>query len=513
LFEPKREDYDVIVVGYGFAGAVAAIAAHDAGARVLIVEKNVTPGGISVCSAGGIRVTSNANSAFSYLKATNAGTTPDDVLHTLAEGMENINGFVLALANEANASTKTIKAKANYPFEGYESFGFISITDIVDFDMLESYPDVKGMRGGARLFQVLQRNVDKRQIEVALNTSVQRLTQSTEGEINGIRIGNASVSQEISARQAVILACGGFEASPEMQKQYWPEGAALPAAFLGNTGDGIRMAQAVGADLWHMWHYHGTYGIKHPDPSYPFAIRLSRLPDWIPGEGFPDHNPFALGGKSDQPVMPWIILDQSGKRFMNEYPPYLQDTGHRPFAHYDPDSQTYPRQPAWMLLDDEGKKLYPLGMPSYHHEGVAIEWSDTNQTEIDNGFLHQASDINELALKTGLSQAGLQDTITRWNNACEQGLDNDFSRPPETMRAIIKPPFVYAALWPVVSNTQGGPVHDARQRVLDPFGTPIPGLYAAGELGSCFGHLYMSGGNIAECFIGGRIAGQEAAKN
>jgi predicted oxidoreductase len=63
-----------------------------------------------------------------------------------------------------------------------------------------------------------------------------------------------------------------------------------------------------------------------------------------------------------------------------------------------------------------------------------------------------------------------------------------------------------------VSNTQGGPAHDERQRVLDAFGDPIPGLYAAGELGSVFGHLYMSGGNLAECFIGGRIAGREAAR-
>ena len=63
----------------------------------------------------------------------------------------------------------------------------------------------------------------------------------------------------------------------------------------------------------------------------------------------------------------------------------------------------------------------------------------------------------------------------------------------------------------MVSNTQGGPVHDAEQRILDPFGAPIPGPYAAGELGSVFGHLYMSGGNLAECFIGGEIAGSNAA--
>ena len=73
----------------------------------------------------------------------------------------------------------------------------------------------------------------------------------------------------IKARRAVVLACGGFEANPEMQRQYWQEKPVLNAAYMGNTGDGILMAQAVGAALWHMWHYHGVYGFKHHDPAYP----------------------------------------------------------------------------------------------------------------------------------------------------------------------------------------------------------------------------------------------------
>jgi predicted oxidoreductase len=66
-------------------------------------------------------------------------------------------------------------------------------------------------------------------------------------------------------------------------------------------------------------------------------------------------------------------------------------------------------------------------------------------------------------------------------------------------------------VWATLSNTQGGPVHDAESRIVDVYGKPIPRLYAAGELGSSFGHLYLSGGNIAECFVTGRIAGRDAA--
>ena len=58
----------------------------------------------------------------------------------------------------------------------------------------------------------------------------------------------------------------------------------LTAANRFNTGDGIRMAQEVGADLWHMWHFHGSYGFRHPDPDYPYGIRVKRFPDWVPGE-------------------------------------------------------------------------------------------------------------------------------------------------------------------------------------------------------------------------------------
>ena len=75
----------------------------------------------------------------------------------------------------------------------------------------------------------------------------------------------------VKAKRGVILACGGFEADDAMKRQYWQVKPVRSAAFLGNTGDGIRMAQAVGADLWHMWHFHGSYGFRHYDPDYPLA--------------------------------------------------------------------------------------------------------------------------------------------------------------------------------------------------------------------------------------------------
>ena len=76
---------------------------------------------------------------------------------------------------------------------------------------------------------------------------------------------------------------------------------------------------------------------------------------------------------------------------------------------------------------------------------------------------------------------------------------------------VLRSPFYAMEAWPIVSNTQGGPVHDPRQRVLDALGKPIPRLYVAGDISSIFGHLYLEAGNITECFVGGKIAGGSAA--
>ena len=172
------------------------------------------------------------------------------------------------------------------------------------------------------------------------------------------------------SRRAVILACGGFEASPELQMQYWQEKPVLNAAYMGNTGDGIRMAQDVGAALWHMWHYHGVYGFRHPDPDYPFGIRPKRLPDWIPGEA----------ARADVKV-PWIVIDRRGRRFMNEYQPYTQDTTWRGLAVFDSYSMSYLRIPSYMIMDETGRGAYPIVSPTFNDRCFKFKRSETTLRE------------------------------------------------------------------------------------------------------------------------------------
>lgn len=505
------ETFDVIVVGYGYAGAIAAIEAHDAGAKVLLLEKMRSPGGISILSGGAVRTAQNADDAFAYLKETNAGTTPDDVIRTLAEGMVWAPEYVRKLADAVGAvvtndgvSSEGPGSKrkgGNYPFPGFRTFLNVRI-EAGHEDISKKYPLLRasGSAGGPYLFSVVESNVKKRGIDVRLGTPALRLISDNNEGVLGVIAGDKDAPVRISASRGVVLACGGFEASDEMRRQYFQAKPVFNAACRGNTGDGIRMAQAAGADLWHMWLYHGSYAFRHFDSTFAYALRVKRLPDWNP-----------IDKAALQVPMVWILVDQTGRRFMNECPPYAQDTSHRPMDLFDPETQTYPRIPAFLICDEKGRTTYRLGDPRSNDPENIYDWSADNLKEVENGILKRFDSIADLAREIGVTPVVLTETIDRWNALCAKGSDDDFGRPPGSMVPITQPPFIIGKVWPTISNTQGGPVHNRRQQVLDPFGEPIPHLYAAGELGSSFGHLYLSGGNIAECVVSGCIAGQDAA--
>ena len=511
------ETFDVVVVGFGHGGAIAAINAADHGARTLLIEKSEVPGGLSICSYGAVRSARAADAAFAYLKATNDGRTPDDVVRTLAEGMCELEQYVRELARVNGAKVVTSieeneekdkgndayrrRISANYPLPGTDAFYHTSIVDVPGFSAREQYPWANGAPNGPKLFKVVHDNVTTRGIEVRLATPALRLVADpATKEVRGVRVRANGSDHVIKARRGVVLACGGFEANVAMKEQFLQCKPVFNAAAGTNTGDGIRMAQDLGADLWHMWHIHGAYGFRHTDPDYPYAIRVKRFPDWFPGEAH-----------KARLKMAWILLDRFGRRFMSEYQPYTQDTAVRPLQHFDPVTQSFPRNPAYLVCDDAGRSLYPLGKPTSNDRGIRYDWSEDNLREVELGILKRADTLEGLAAALGLDAEAVTGSVRRWNDQCADGADTDFGRPAGTMLPIAKPPFYGAPVWATLSNTQGGPVHDAQARVIDVYGEPIRRLYAAGELGSAFGHLYLSGGNIAECFVSGRIAGRNVA--
>ena len=198
--------------------------------------------------------------------------------------------------------------------------------------------------------------------------------------------------------------------------------------------------------------------------------------------------------------------------FLNEYHPAPQDTMHRPLEYFDPDIPGYPRIPCYLIFDEEGRKLGPIAKPMTTTSDLFYDWSQDNSAEVENGWIVKGRTLAELAEKLGIDPGNLEATIERWNALVDKGEDIDFRRPPGTMFPINHPPFYGIEAWPICTNTQGGPKHNAWQQVVDPWDRPIPRLYAVGELGSFFGHLYLLGGNLAECIVGGRIAGRKAAE-
>jgi len=500
------ETFDVIVLGYGFAGALAAITAADEGAKVLLAEKAPNPGGISICSGGSMRGAHDADAAFAYLKATNGGRTPDDVLRVLADGMAGIDAEVQRLAKVSNATVESVDKPGNYPFPGCETFYHSNVVHVPGHETQEeTYPHImaRPSANGWRVFRVLEDNIESRDVEVRYRLAAKRLIANADREVQGVVLededGNTTT---VKARRGVVIATGGFEANEEMKQQHWEKAPVLTATSTMNTGDGVRMAQDLGAELWHMWHYHGCYGFKHPDPDYPVAIRVKRLPDWFPGE-------------EDKVSVPmcWVLLDQNGKRYMNECTPYTQDTSHRHMEYFDTVTQTFPRIPSWFVYDQNGCDMYQIGAPTYNQPGLGFSWSEDNMKEVEMGIITKADTLEELARVTETDVATLRESLDRWNALCAAGSDSDHGRPAGTMVPIDTPPYYVGQVWPVVSNTQGGPVHDPRQRVINVYGEAIPRLYTAGECGSAFGYLYLSGANLSECLITGKIAGAEAAAN
>ena len=162
------DEYDIVIVGYGYAGGIAAIEAHDAGARILLVDKMANPGGISVCSYGAMRSAHNADQAFKYLKTTNGGRTSDPVVRALADGMAKIEPYMRKLAEVNGAVVSPREKVANYPFEGYETFYQTLIEEIPNFDPAAHYPHVRGAPGGARVFKTLEDSVAQRGIDIWL---------------------------------------------------------------------------------------------------------------------------------------------------------------------------------------------------------------------------------------------------------------------------------------------------------------------------------------------------------
>lgn len=481
LPEKWDREVDVVVVGYGAAGATTAITAHDAGARVLILEKapeGEEGGNSRVCSQGFFSPTP-VDSAITYFNALcGLYSVPEEMVRASAEEMGKNADWVRSLGG--NPVAYRIGAKG-------AEFSELPGADCVHAFLLD------GVLGYERLWRLLKASVDKRRIEVLYATPGKELIQNCPTkEIIGVRAEREGNPFNIKAKRAVVLTCGGFENNQEMIRDFLPN---LPYCYPWgtpyNTGDGIKMAMAVGADLWHMNNIAGPmYALKVPE--FPSAFLLTTL---YHASEFP-------GGM--------IIVDAEGKRFFDE----KHKLTHGKAKVAGQWVQLPTPCPMFMIFDHGLFSAAPLYEKNHYNGWNEIfklyDWSDDNSAELAKGWIRKANTIAELAREIGLDPTVLEDTINKWNTCCAVGKDHEFDR-TSMLSPIKDAPFYTIEISPAFVNTQGGPRRNAKGQILRPSGSPIQRLYSAGELGSIHSLLYQGTANIGECMAFGRISGRNAA--
>lgn len=471
------EEADVVVIGYGFAGATAAITAHDTGAKVLLLEKAPErhKGGNSRVSANIVFWPDDIPKAEVYFRAL-AGAyldnIPADMIHVWATEM---------LANKA-----WLEQLGMDPVE----IPYTEFPELDGADCAHVLMHGPGPVGGERLWHLIDRAVAARAIEIHHQTPAIGLVRSGH-EIIGVFAERAGKRIAIRANRAVVLTCGGFENNPAMIRTFVDGLPNLyPVGTPYNTGDGIAMACAVGAELWHMRNLSG--------PMLAFKVPALPVAQWL---NLPHGNSY-------------LFVGNSGTRFTMEGQPCSVGDRHGKVKRNGVWVEQRLPVPIHLIFDDTFRKSGPIakahaGWDVSH--GNHYEWSDDNLREVQKGWIRKADSLEELALLIGLHPTTLIQTVQDFDCFAERGIDRDWARQSDRMAALETAPYYAMELTPALINTQGGPRRNKHAQIMATDGEPIKRLYSAGELGSIYSFLYQAGGNIGECFAFGRIAGANAA--
>lgn len=478
-FEPGMGDTaDVVVVGFGAAGAAAALEASRRGASVVVVEKQPaelhTP---STRMSGGIVMTAtDAEVATRYLDACAGGMVPETVSHAWAEAA---TGLLDWLAEQQVAITLSACGGAEHPaLPGAEAIRTVQ-------PGAAKRLDPSGGAGPA-LWRALHDAVRTRDsVEIRWSRPARQLVRDGD-RVVGVEVTTPDGGSEVVlARAGVVLSCGGYEFDEDLKRDHL---RTYPVHFYGNpgnTGDGVRMAQDVGADLWHMNQMIGR------------AIAHVELDDGTP-QGFIIN--------IDPPG--YVITDRAGRRFTDEEPQARLLHGfYYELLAFDADAGRYPRNPCYWFFDDRRRTAGPL---TYTHIGACAvgryTWSPDNSAEIERGWIAVGDTPAEAARAAGVEDPeAAAESIAAYNRACAEGRD-PLGRPADSLVPLEGPPYYCMPLWPGGSNTTGGPRRDEHGRILDVFGAVIPGLYGAGELGQASGLLYPAdGSNISEALCFGKL--------
>ncbi len=532
----EAEAADVVIVGAGAAGLIAALAAAKAGAAVTVIEGAAKLGGTAAVSGGIVWAPCNDHmggsdsreAALAYFKALDNGDLRADVLEAFVDTAAEALRFL-----ESNSRLSFM------PLGGYPDYygdrpgamhegGRALDSGLFSYDALGEWNDRVAtgtvyplmlsetpLGGGSGIVapEAIAERVarDARgfgqalvggMLEACLAAGVafrleHRLVRLCEagGAVTGLIAGTPAGEIEIEARRAVIVATGGFEWNAQLAQTFLRGPIAYPASPPSNMGNGLTALMRAGAALGNM-------------------TSAWWCPTIATGETWPDGSPRAQPVLIERTLPRSLIVNRAGRRFCNEAVNYSAIAG--AFHSFDPASYGYPNQPAWLIFDHAYKLRWPVAgaMP-----GPQVpSWMESGAT------------LAELAAKLGLPAAALETTVARFNADAALGIDREFGRGEAdydhfygdrsqpgaraTLGPLTDAPFYAVPLHLGVLGTNGGARTDAFARVLGHDGQPIAGLYAAGNVIACpTGSVYAgAGGTLGPALTFGYIAGRQAAR-
>lgn len=536
---------DVVVLGSGGAAMTAAISAHDFGAKeVVILEKSGMVGGTTAMSGGMLWIPGNHHQTeagidesdediVAYLDSLAPGALDPETLGAfMAKGPELIRYLAdktpvrfhayadfpdyqpympgakpdggRSLDNEAFSferlgkwASRVNPSKMAYPLRG-------SLMEAVAGTLTEEMlaereaGDYRGL--GQALAGSLFKAVLDRNIPVEFEKRARKLVKDGDRIIGVIAEDANGNDFSVRARRGVVIATGGFEWNEELVKTFTRGPLTGPVSVPENEGDGLIMAIEAGAQLSSMQNAYWMQSVLEYKPKSRAA-----KPNYLLG--------------SDERARPGAILvNRFGKRFVNEAANY--NAVGKSIIAFDAGRHEYANLPYWLIVDQRYKDKYPL-------------FTSMSGTDAVPEYLMKADTLCELARVAGIDAAGLVASVKRFNGMVRKGHDDDFNRgdnnydnfymwgdpafeaPFRTLGVIENGPYYAVKMESGALGTCGGPRVNADAQVMDWQGSPVQGLYAAGNvMGSVLAGAYGgAGGTLGPGMTFGYIAGQHLGRH
>ena len=447
---PVELSCDVVVVGAGGAGLTASVLATQQGQQVILLEKMPFVGGNSLRAEGGMNA---ANTKVEAELGLTDSTVENFIADTMAGGhqLNNIDLVTTMAENSAEA--------VDWLFSIDAPLTKVAATGGTSHKYLHKPDD--GRPVGEYLVEKLKAQTEKLGIEVHVNTKATEILMEN-GQAVGVLAEDNEHSYTIHAK-SVVLTTGGFGANFDLMASYDPSLAnAVTTNHSGAQGDGILMAQAVGADTVDM----------EQIQLHPTVIQSDGT---LVSESVRSHGA--------------ILVNAEGKRFTND------------MDFRDKVSQAELKQPgayAFIIFDQ-----------------ALVDEVALTQKFIDRGFAITGKTYEELARNMGFESdavANFVNTMETWETYVAAGEDKDFGRSNVSMIDISTAPYYAIKIAPGIHHTMGGIKINTRAEVIDTDGNVIPGLFAAGETtGGVHGGNRVGGNAVCDFIVFGRIAGQSAS--